>query len=110
MRRRDAEFVGCPSRDRRYSRRVRRLLVLAVASLALVACGSPPAPQTPPSAKPATIELRLKGRNIAPFTLTISPDGKITELGTLHLSRHTVASATEATLSSAVQSDFPGLS
>jgi hypothetical protein len=86
---------------------VRRLSVLAVLSLGLAACGSSGAPKP---AHGTQIEFGIKGGNIAPFDITVSPAGKITELGSLRITKRHLPRATEASLASAVQSGFAGLS
>ncbi|MGH3009818.1 MAG: hypothetical protein ACRDLM_10505 [Gaiellaceae bacterium] len=86
---------------------MRRLIVLAVLSLGLAACGSSGAPKP---AHGTQIEFGIEGGNIAPFDITISPTGKITELGNARITKRHLPSATEASLSSAVQSSFAGLS
>jgi hypothetical protein len=91
---------------------VRRLILLAVLSLGLAACGSSGTPATGPgqTGHPIQVEFGVTGGNIVPFTISISPDGKINEQGTLRVGKKHVASATVASLSDAVRSDLPGLS
>ena len=87
--------------------RVRRLILLVVLALGLAACGSSGAPKP---THPTKIEFGIKGGNIAPFDITVSPAGQITEVGNLHITKRHLPSATEASLSSALESSFAGLS
>jgi hypothetical protein len=89
---------------------VRRLILLAALSLVVAACGSSAARTTPKPVAGTQIDFGVKGGNIAPFTVTIGADGRVSELGTLRITKHRLGGAAVCSLSGAVESGLPSLS
>jgi hypothetical protein len=84
---------------------MRRLAVVAVLVLGLAACGG----GSGASKRPLKITLGLSGGSIRPYSVTIAPDGAVTETGAPPAKPTPLTSAQEAKLSAFVRSSFPNL-
>lgn len=85
----------------RYSRRVRRIVVLAALVAGFSICGAASA-----SIKPTRIEFGIAGGNISPYHFTIEPTGVVRASGWTRPRRHALSRAQVVALSRLVRDDF----
>jgi hypothetical protein len=83
---------------------VRRVVVLVLSAVALVACGASAA-----SARPQRIVFGLGGGNIVPFRVTIAANGHVHATGSIRPKRRRLSHAKVASLSRLVRREFTGL-
>jgi hypothetical protein len=92
-----------PQSGARYPRRVRRLAALVAIAATSAACGA-----SGPSTRPEPVVFGVSGGNLAPYQVTIGPNGQIGYTGHPKPWRRRLSRARAAALSRLVRQGFAG--